>query len=215
MPKTTGPLLSMRARGQIGKTLVFSKWRGRAYAREYVVPGNPQTAAQTAVRDTMKWLQRVYKTAPALFTAPWVRYSNGKVMTDRNAFTKFNLAPLIGQSDLTNFVFSPGAFGGLPPAAAVATPGDDQISIAVTAPSVLPAGWTIEAAVAAVIRQQDPQTGVLYDVLALEDVAAAYVLLFTGLANAQAYRWGAWLRFLRPDGTKAYSTALTGVSTTT
>jgi len=215
MPKTTAPLLSFRASGQIGKTLVASKWRGRQYMREYVIPSNPQTAAQTEVRDTFKWLQRVYKTAPPLFTAAWARYAQGKVMTERNAFSKFNLTPLLSQADLTNFVFSPGAFGGLPPASASFTPGDDQITIGVTAPAVVPPGWSVQAAVATVIRQLDPQTGLLFDVSAGEDLTAAYSILLTGLASAQTYRCGAWLRWLKPDGSIAFSTALTGTALTT
>jgi len=213
--KPTAPLLSMRAKGQIGKSIVFSKWRGRAYAREYVEPSNPQTVEQTHTRDCFTWLQRVYKTAPALFVEPWTRYASGKVLTDRNAFTKFNLGVLRDMADLDNFVFSPGAFGGLPPAAAVCTPGDDQLTIAVTAPTVIPTGWTIAAAVAACIRQQDPETGLLYTIVAVEDLTAAYSCVLTGLASAAEYRWGAWLRWTRPDGKTAFSTALTDDDTTT
>jgi len=215
MPKPTAPLLSMRASGQIGHTMVFSKWKGRAYVREYVEPSNPQTTEQTVTRDTFSWLQRVYKTAPALFVEPWARYASGKVLTDRNAFTKFNLAALRGLADLDQFVFSPGAFGGLPPASAVCTPGNDQLAFAITAPTVVPTGWTVAAAVAAVIPQQDPASGVLYQISAGEDLTAAYSITITGLISAQEYRWGCWLRWTRPDGKTAFSTALTDDDTTT
>lgn len=215
MPKPTGPLLSMRASGQIGKTMVFSKWKGRAYVREYVEPSNPQTTEQTHTRDCFSWLQRVYKTAPALFVEPWARYTNGKVLTDRNAFTKFNLPVLRDMADLDNMVFSPGAFGGLPPASCVCTPGNDQLAFAVTAPSVVPTGWVIAAAVVAAIPQQDPESGLLYDITAGEDLTAAYSITLTGLLNATEYRWGAWLRWTRPDGKTAFSTALTDDDTTT
>jgi len=43
MSKLTGPLLSFGARGQIGKAMVTSTWKGVPYARQYVVPANPQT----------------------------------------------------------------------------------------------------------------------------------------------------------------------------
>jgi len=38
-----------------GKTAdaVFSSWKGRAYVRMHVIPANPQTAAQTAVRNAL------------------------------------------------------------------------------------------------------------------------------------------------------------------
>lgn len=53
MAKVTGPLLSFGARGQVGKTVVFSGWKGLKTAREYVVPSNPQTAGQTTQRGFM------------------------------------------------------------------------------------------------------------------------------------------------------------------
>jgi len=215
MAKNVAPLLSFGASGQIGKTLVFSKWKGTSYTRQLVTPNNPQTTEQTITRNAFSWLQRVYKTAPALATAPWTAYAAGKPLTDRNAFTKFNLPNIRGESDLAGFTFSPGALGGLPPTAVVVTPGDDQLSTAVTAPSVLPAGWTIQAAIVAAVRDQDPDDGILYTVSAGEDTTAAYAVVLTSLASAALYRVGAWLRYLRDDGLIAYSPAVmtTGLTT--
>lgn len=51
MAKLRGPLFSMDARGQIGKALVYGGWKGIAWVREYFVPENPQSQAQTKVRD--------------------------------------------------------------------------------------------------------------------------------------------------------------------
>jgi len=214
MPKTTAPLLSFDARGQIGKAQVYSSWKGRNYARRYTVPSNPQTSEQTITRNCFSFLQSVYKVAPPLFTAAWQAYVKGKVLTERNAFTKFNLPVLRGEADLTNFIFSPGALGGLPPASVTPTPGAGTLSLAITAPSVLPTDWTIQAAVGAAIRDQDPDTGVLFNIEAGEDLTAAYVVAFAGLAAAD-WAWGAWLRWVRPDGLIAYSPALTGISTVT
>lgn len=45
-----GPLLSLDARGQIGKALTFTGWKGLKTVRQYVVPANPQTTAQTTQR---------------------------------------------------------------------------------------------------------------------------------------------------------------------
>lgn len=44
------PLLSFGASGKLAKTLVFFGWKGLDVAREYVVPTNPRTAAQTTQR---------------------------------------------------------------------------------------------------------------------------------------------------------------------
>jgi hypothetical protein len=47
------PLLSFSARGKIAKTLVFMGWKGLNTVRQYVVPANPQTTAQTVQRDLL------------------------------------------------------------------------------------------------------------------------------------------------------------------
>lgn len=50
MAKVTGPLMSMDASGQLGKALVFAKWKGQNYVRQYVIPMNPNTTEQANVR---------------------------------------------------------------------------------------------------------------------------------------------------------------------
>jgi len=81
MAKTTAPLLSMGASGQIGKSIVASKWKGRPYMRRHVVPANPQPAPQSSTRDIFNTLGQIYKRAPALFTDPWSLFATGQVLT--------------------------------------------------------------------------------------------------------------------------------------
>jgi len=204
MAKTTAPLLSFSASGQIAKTQVYSKWKGRGYVRRHVVPSNPQTAEQTLTRNAFTWLQSVYKLAPALVTAPWEAYAGGLVMTSRNAFTKSNLPILRPATDLSVMNMSPGALGGLPPATVVATPGAGQLSIAITAPATVPTGWTIAKAVAAVILDQNPQSDSDYTIDAGEDATSTYAVVLTGL-DAALYQVFGWLVWTRPDGKLAYS----------
>ena len=56
MAKVTGPLMSMAASGSIGGTLTFATWVGRAYVRNLVIPSNPQTLIQMAVRNAFSAL---------------------------------------------------------------------------------------------------------------------------------------------------------------
>jgi len=215
MSKTTAPLLSFGAAGQIGKSMVFAKWRGRSYVRRHVIPANPQTAEQSLTRDTFGWLQAVWKIAPSLLTAPWLAYSTGKVLTDRNAFTKFNLPDLRTATVLDLMVFSPGALGGLPPATITVTPGNDQLTVACTAPAVLPVGWTIEAAVVGCIEDQEPGVDAFYQTFAMEDLASPYSQVITGLKDATLYQCFAFLRWVRPDGRIAYSPSINATGLTT
>jgi len=205
--KTTAPLLSFGASGQIAKTQVYSKWKGRPYVRRHVIPSNPRTSEQTLTRTAFTWLQAVYKLAPALISAPWDAYAKGIVMTGRNAFTKQNLPTLRPATDLSVMVMSPGALGGLPPTAAVATPGSGQLSVAVTAPSDIPVGWTVASAVVAVIKDQDPQTDADYATFAGSDVSSPYTVVLTGL-DTVLYQVFAWLTWTRPDGLTAYSPSI-------
>jgi len=212
--KVTAPLLSFGASGQIAQTQVYAKWKGRPYVRRQVIPSNPQTAEQNLTRNTFTWLQAVFKLAPSLFTAPWDAYAQGKVMTGRNAFTKQNLPNLRSETDLTNFVGSPGALGGLPPASVVVTPGNDQLTVDVTAPATLPSGWTIAKAVVAAIPDQDPQSDADYVITAGEDATSTYQVVLA-LADATLYQVGAWFVYNRPDGSLAYSASVqtTGLTT--
>jgi len=213
--KPTAPLLSFGASGQIGETLVYSKWRGRSYTRRYVIPSNPQTAEQSLTRDTFSWLQAVWKIAPAAVQAPWTAYARGKVLTDRNAFTKFNLPDLRTAADLALMVMSPGALGGLPPATITVTPGNDQLTVACTAPDPVPTGWTITAAEFAVILDQEAGVDADYEIFTAEDLATPFSQVIAGLGSAVTYRCFAWLKWLRPDAQIAYSPSISATGLTT
>lgn len=54
MAKVRGALFSLNASGQLGDALVYGRWKGEAYAREYVIPTNPRTPAQEAQRAAVK-----------------------------------------------------------------------------------------------------------------------------------------------------------------
>lgn len=62
MAKVTGPLLSLTARGSVGKTMTFSVWKGIAYVRQLVTPTYSNTFKQQAVRDLMTQATQAWKT---------------------------------------------------------------------------------------------------------------------------------------------------------
>jgi len=53
MAKVTAPLFSLKASGQLAKTLVYLNWKGIEDVRQYVIPANPKTAGQQAQRGYM------------------------------------------------------------------------------------------------------------------------------------------------------------------
>jgi hypothetical protein len=59
-------MFSLTASGSIGKTIVMSVWKGRAYARARVIPQNLRTSGQQLVRG---YLGSIAKAAKAVLTA--------------------------------------------------------------------------------------------------------------------------------------------------
>ncbi len=212
MARTVAPLLSFSAAGQIAKTQVYSRWKGRPYVRRYAIPSNPRTTEQTLTRDTFAWLNAIWRYYPEAARAAWALYAVSRQFTDRNAFIKQNLPDLREESDLTNLIISPSALSGLAAGGMVLTPGSGTISAALTAPS-LPTGWTITSAHAAAIPQQDPQTGTKYQVGYGFDVSAPYACLISGLTAAQVYVVGGWFEFMRDDGKTAYGPSIQSTAT--
>ena len=112
-----------------------------------------------------------------------------------------------GEVDLLSWNISPGAKGGLPPLTIVASsPGVNDINLLLTQPTP-PTGWTLTSAQGFAIRDQDPQTGILYDTTEDEDLAGLNVLL-PSLTTAVLYVCGAWTKWAKPDTSVAYSVAL-------
>lgn len=214
MSKVSAPLLSFDASGAIAKTQVYAQWKGRPYVRRYVKPANPNTTEQQVTRNLFRWLNDIFKFYPGSAVAAWNAYADSLRITDRNAFIKQNLGPMRGETDINNMVISPSAKSGLIAAAINLTAGTEQITVALTAPS-LPTGWTIVAAFAAAIPQQDPNTDVDFSVTAGTDATDPYSIVLTGLTAAQAYLVGGWFQYQRPDGTFAYGQSLQALATPT
>jgi len=87
MAKVTAPLLSFSASGKIADTLVAFSWKGISVMRQYVIPTNPNTAAQVTQRT--------------LFTAcvsAWRLY-----LTDTEIRTGWNKSALLNKKPMSGF----------------------------------------------------------------------------------------------------------------
>lgn len=83
------PLLSLDARGQLGKSLVYLGWKGLKTVREHVTPANPQTAAQTTQRDKITALVSAWKN---YFTDAEGREAwNRSALNDSRPMSGFNM----------------------------------------------------------------------------------------------------------------------------
>lgn len=214
MAKTTGPALSFRASGSIAKTLVYGNWKGIGYARERVVPANPRTTAQVAVRGPFGFLAKVFQFGTTEFKSTWQLFAQGQPIIPSNGFIKANQSNLIGQTTLADLVFSNGAKGGLPPGGITVTAGATKLTVVVTAPSV-PTGWTVAEAIAVALRDQDPNGGTNFTMTEGTDNSSPYSIELDGLLTGDLYRVGAWFKFTKPDGTTAYGASVQGSGTPT
>lgn len=92
MAKLSAPLLSFEARGKIANALVYFPWKGINAVRQYVIPANPRTAAQTTQRGYMTAAVTAWHAAPydALDVTAWNRYAGvlAKIMSGFNAMIK-------------------------------------------------------------------------------------------------------------------------------
>jgi len=68
--KLKGPLFSLGASQQLGKTLVYFAWKGLNVVREYVIPANPKTALQQTQRGYLTAAVALIHTAQANATNP-------------------------------------------------------------------------------------------------------------------------------------------------
>jgi len=207
--KLTGPLLSFGAKGQIGKTLVTADWKGIKYARQYTIPANPQTAEQTVTRDTFTMLQSLWLNSPTGFRAPWTANAVGRAYTDRNKLVAENMPVLRAETDLNNFIASPGALGGPPISSITAVTGgaSGEIDVTTSVPTA-PTGWTLASVSFIAIPDQDPQDPFLGPMAYISDPATPFTADFTGLLVAAAYQICAWPVWTRPDGKTAYGPSL-------
>lgn len=215
MAKTTAPLLSFGASGSMAKTMVASKWKGRPYMRQHVVPANPNSTGQQSTRNAFSFASNVWKNMGALATAPWDRYAVGQVLTGRNAFTGSFVSNVRGETDLDDMVFSPGAKGGVAPADITITPGDDQLTVDLVAPAV-PTGWTLSSFIVVAIPDQDYASPSTYLTVEDEDAGAGpWQVVLSSLEDATEYQVGGFIKWTKPDGSIAYGPSITKQGTTT
>jgi hypothetical protein len=202
-------MLSFGAGGQIGKTMVASKWKGVPYMRQYVVPANPNTAAQQATRKLFAFLREVWKVAPPALTDPWNAFAKGRPFTGMNKEVGENIRILRGNANMNGYIASPGAAGGLPATAFTAVAGTNagEIDFTFTVPAV-PEGWTLTDAVVVAIHDQDP-TGIFDgDIVSMSVGAAPYEGTLTGLQTGEPYQVNGYLLWTKPNNLKAYSVSI-------
>jgi len=134
--KLKAPLFSLGASQQLGKALVYFGWKGLNVVREYVIPANPRTTAQTTQRGYLTDIVGKVHAAQASTTHPLtaidVRAYALWASVVQTATTWFNQAVRNGIDQLKvgkrECVFSGG----------VTTPGTDKLTVEIWSIGIAP-----------------------------------------------------------------------------
>ena len=92
MVKVYGPMMSLDASGTLGKAVTFSKWKGRNYVRERVIPSNPKSGGQTGRRAMFKFLTQLWASVSDADQATWQDLADQLVALKFNAYVSANMA---------------------------------------------------------------------------------------------------------------------------
>jgi len=91
MARVKGPLFSMDARGSIGKTLVFSIWKGINYVKRHSIPSNPKSAAQVSFRAMFTFLSQIWDGLSTANKATWDTRADSLNVSPFNAFMQVSM----------------------------------------------------------------------------------------------------------------------------
>lgn len=142
MVKVQAPALSLDASGSLANAIVFSKWKGRNYVRERVIPANPRSGGQVGIRAMFKFLTQDWTNLTAGNQATWEGRADDMVVSPFNAFLSYNMTRwrnFLGpsQEDPATATGTPATWG-----AASATAGVRQITIS-KAITVVADNWAL------------------------------------------------------------------------
>jgi hypothetical protein len=85
MASTKAPLFGLDASGTLGKSIVFSKWRGRTYVRRHTIPKNPKSGLQIGMRACLKFLTQAWAGFGATVQDDWATLAAPDNITYLNA----------------------------------------------------------------------------------------------------------------------------------
>ena len=86
MARVKAPLFSLDASGQLGEAIVYSKWKGREYVREYTIPQNPQSTTQVNVRLAWEKLVASWQGETPTYQTTWDTFANQFKMSGFNQY---------------------------------------------------------------------------------------------------------------------------------
>lgn len=134
MAKVQAPLFSFGATGKLAKSLVFTKWKGIAAVRQYLIPANPKSAGQVAQRTKLTNAVASWHTAAitADDQSAWNALASlaAKPLSGFNKFVK-EFIRVVAASDTWELLTAGGAVAGASGAIDVTIDSGDGVSATV------------------------------------------------------------------------------------
>ena len=132
MVKLKAPMFSLDASGKLANAIVFSRWKGRHYARSLVTPSNPQSGPQTGMRAMLKFLSQEWDGLATADKSTWLEAAAADSISTFNAYMSYDLKRWRDFNTPTQA--SPPALVSTTPdgATGVATPDIRSITLAIT-----------------------------------------------------------------------------------
>lgn len=132
MAKLSGPCFSLDASGKLGDTVVFSKWKGRNYARKWLKPSNPQSSGQTGIRSMFGMLAAAWGALAANVKSTWDALAVSLNVSSFNAYMKVNMTRWRNFETPTQAYPAAETISGTTVATLVTTGGDGKVDISGT-----------------------------------------------------------------------------------
>ena len=88
MATVSGPLMSLDARGQIGKALIYSNNKGRATVKSYASPAQPNTLDQRYARASIALINTIWQNISQSFCDEWTPLAEPEGITGFNKATQ-------------------------------------------------------------------------------------------------------------------------------
>lgn len=217
MARLTGALFSLAASGTIADTLTFAKWKGVQYVRTRVIPANPDTAGQQAVRGVFISLNELWKRMPTMAREPWIAAVAGLPLTPRNRHIQANVKLLVDNANWFEYVWSVSGGSAVPPASFATVGGVGLMRVLNMNSPTPPVGHTFSKRVACCIEDGDPSTtGGIVRPMYCHSVVSENAPFNIANVPAGVYRTGGWFEWTRDsDGKLFYSTFLDAAGTVT
>lgn len=90
MVKVFAPALSLDASGTIGNAITFSKWKGRHYIRERIIPANPKSGLQVGFRAMFAFLAQSWADLAGGHKASYNALADSLAISPFNAYIRLN-----------------------------------------------------------------------------------------------------------------------------